>query len=402
MDSARSLFALADFRRLWGIGLTVTVGRWLEMLVIGIVVWRETESALLVSGMTLLRMLPMGLFGVFAGVLADRVQRRDALIAVLLIQAAGAAALALLAWLGTVEIWHIALASFVNGLSWAADNPVRRMMMGEVVGGARMGRAMSFEVMGNNASRIIGPAIGGALLGWVGLAAPFLVAVLLYLAGVVLALRVVHRTAVVAPKGPGVLRQSFDSFGVVLRAPGMKGIMAVTVVFNVFGWPCAAMVPVIADARLGLGPGATGVLAGMEGLGALIAAALVGWRVRQAGYPALYVGGTALYLAMLIAFALAPTAVTAGVALLAMGLGSACFAVTQATLVYVAAPGELRSRALGVLSFCIGLGLVGFLHVGLMASWLGAPAAMALIGAEGLLALLVARWLWPQIDSAHR
>ena len=397
MDSARSLFALADFRRLWGIGLTVTVGRWLEMLVIGIVVWRETESALLVSVMTLLRMLPMGLFGAFAGVLADRVQRRSALVAVLLIQAAGALAFALLASVGTVQIWQIALASFVNGLSWAADNPVRRMMLGEVVGGARMGRAMSFEVMGNNASRIVGPALGGALLAWVGLAAPFLAAALLYLLGTLLALRVAHRTAVVRTAGPSVLRQSIESFGEVLRAPGMKGIMSVTVVFNVFGWPCISMLPVIAESRLGLGAGATGVLAGMDGLGALIGAAMIGALARQAHYPRLYVGGTALYLAMLVVFALAPAALPAGLALVAMGLGSACFAVTQATLVYVAAPGALRSRALGVLSFCIGLGLVGFLHVGLMSAWLGAPVATAVIGLEGLLALAIARRFWPRI-----
>ncbi len=397
MEAQRALFGIADFRRLWVIGLTVTIGRWLEMLVIGIVVWRESESALLVSVMTLLRMLPMGLFGAFAGVLADRVQRRDALVAVLLIQAGGAAALALLALSGSLQIWQIALASFVNGLSWAADNPVRRMMLGEVVGGARMGRAMSLEVMGNNASRIAGPAMGGALLAWVGLAAPFLAATLLYLLGTLLALRVAHRSTVVRTAGRSVLRQSFDSFAVVLEAPGMKGIMAVTVVFNIFAWPCTSMVPVIAESRLGLGAGATGVLASMDGLGALIGAGLIGALARQALYPRLYVGGTALYLSMLLVFALAPTAVPAGLALMAMGLGSACFAVTQATLVYLAAPGEMRSRALGVLSFCIGLGLLGFLHVGLMSAWLGAPVATAVIGLEGLIALFLARRLWPRI-----
>lgn len=393
--SGRSLLNLPDFRLLWTIGLTVTIGRWLEMLVIGILVWRESESALLVAVMTLLRMLPMGLFGAFAGVLADRVQRRDALIAVQLIQAVGALGLAALALAGTLEIWQIAVASFVNGLSWAADNPVRRMMIGEVVGGARMGRAMSLEVMGNNASRILGPALGGALLAGAGIAAPFIAAAMLYLLGTALSLRVAHRSTAVRAPGSSVLRQSFESFGEVLRARGMKSIMAVTVVFNIFAWPCASMVPVIAEKQLGLGASATGILASMDGLGALIGAALIGAWAPQAWYPRLYVGGTALYLIMLVVFAMAPTAVPAGLALMAMGLGSACFAVTQATLVYLAAPGEMRSRALGVLSFCIGAGLLGFLHVGLMSAWLGAPLAITVIGLEGLLALLLVRRLWP-------
>lgn len=397
MERQQALFGIADFRRLWAIGLTVSIGRWLEMLVIGIFVWRETESALLVSAMTLLRMLPMGLFGAFAGVLADRVQRRGALLAVLLIQAAAAAALAILAALDAIAVWHIALASFASGLSWAADNPVRRMMLGEVVGGARLGAAMSLEVMGNNASRILGPALGGALLALSGLAAPFLLSMLLYLGGAAMAWRVAHRNALL-PAPPGnLLRQTGESFRIVLRAPGMKAIMAVTVVFNVFGWPCSTMVPVIAASRLDLGAGATGLLAGMDGAGALAGAALIGWLARPAHYPRLYVLGTATYLVMLVALALAWTPLLAGLALFCMGLGSASFAVTQATLVYRAAPGPLRARALGVLSFCIGLGLVGFLHIGLMASWLGAPLATGVVGAEGLLALALARRFWPRI-----
>lgn len=394
-ERTRALFGMADFRLLWGIGLTVTIGRWLEMLVIGVVVWERSGSAMLVAGMTLLRMLPMGLFGAFAGALADRVQRRSALVVVLLIQAAAAGGLALLALTGTVELWHIALASFVNGLSWAADNPVRRMMLGEVVGGARMGRAMSFEVMGNNASRIAGPAAGGLLLAELGLGAPFLLSMCLYLGGVVAALCIAHRSTVQPARAGGVLRDSMDSFGVVMRAPGMKGLMAVTVVFNIFGWPVATMVPVIAESHLRLGPSATGVLASMDGAGALIGAAVIAWVVRPVAYRWLYVCGTALYMSMLTALALAPGPWLAALALLMAGLGSASFAVTQATLVYLAAPGELRSRALGVLSFCIGLGLLGFLHVGLMAELLGARTATIVIGLEGLLALVLVSRRWP-------
>jgi MFS family permease len=395
--NGRGVFGLGDFRRLWAAGLAVTIARWLEMLVIGVVVWRETESALLVSAMTLLRMLPMGLFGAFVGVVADRVQRRDALVAVLALQAVAAGALALLAATGHVQIWHIAVASFLNGLSWAADNPVRRMMMGEIVGSARMGQAMSLEVIGNNASRVLGPAAGGILLAWQGLAAPFLLAALLYCAAILATLGMAHRSTILPPRAGSVLRQTMESFGVVLRAPGMAGIMAVTVVFNIFAWPCTSMVPVIAQQRLGLGAGGTGLLAAMDGLGALAGAAMILWLARSRNYPRLYVGGTALYLAMLVAFAASPAALPAGGALLLMGVGSACFAITQGTLVYVAAPGELRSRALGVLSFCIGLGLLGFLHIGIMSSLLGASTATMVVGAEGLLALLLARRLWPRL-----
>jgi MFS family permease len=87
------------------------------------------------------------------------------------------------------------------------------------------------------------------------------------------------------------------------------------------------------------------------------------------------------------------------VALLLTGFGQAGFSIMQATLVYRLAPVELRSRVLGLLSVCIGIGPVGFVHIGLLADAIGAPAAAALSGAEGLLALLLTRRLWRQIEG---
>ena len=78
-------FAFPDFRRLWGIGLVVFMVRWLEMLAVSIFVWQATGSAFLVAMMGMLRILPMGLFGAPIGVLAERVQPRSALTAVVLV-----------------------------------------------------------------------------------------------------------------------------------------------------------------------------------------------------------------------------------------------------------------------------------------------------------------------------
>ena len=84
----------------------------------------------------------------------------------------------------------------------------------------------------------------------------------------------------------------------------------------------------------------------------------------------------------------------AGLALVATGIGGAGFATMQATLTYLVVPPEMRGRALGVLSTAIGTGLLGFLQLGLLAELLGAPAATALVGAQGLLALLLTWRLW--------
>jgi MFS family permease len=100
---------------------------------------------------------------------------------------------------------------------------------------------------------------------------------------------------------------------------------------------------------------------------------------------------------LLIVFALAPNVPLAGAALLLTGLTSSAFSVMQATLIYLAAPAEMRSRLYGVLSVCIGIGPLGFLWLGLLAELIGAPAATALTGLLGLLALASTRRWWGRL-----
>ena len=161
-----TMLASPDFRRLWLVGFVISAVRWLEMLVVGVFVYQHTGSAFDVALMTLLRMLPLALFGAVIGALAERIDRRKALIGVVLLMLTTSLSLAVLAYAGILAIWHLALASFCNGVAWATDNPVRRVMIGEVVGSESMGSAMSLDVGGNNASRMLGPTIGGALLAW--------------------------------------------------------------------------------------------------------------------------------------------------------------------------------------------------------------------------------------------
>ena len=116
-----------DFWRLWSVGLIASVVRWVEMVAVGVVVYDQTGTALTVALITMLRMLPMGLIGAFVGTLADRFDRRVSLAAVVGLMAATSAVLAVVAHLGALEVWHLAVASLVNGLGWATDIPLRRI-----------------------------------------------------------------------------------------------------------------------------------------------------------------------------------------------------------------------------------------------------------------------------------
>jgi MFS family permease len=385
-----------DFWRLWYVGLVVFTVRWLETVVVGVGVYQLTGSAFTVAMMTMLRLLPMGLFGAFLGTLADRFDRRLTLIAVVAMMAATSAALAVLAWSGRLDVWHLALASFINGCGWATDNPLRRVMIGEVVGRDHMGTAMSLDVGASNASRMVGPTVGGLLLAGIGLEGAFALSVLMYATAIAAGLTIRSRIPPSAGTG-AILVRTLEGFTAVFSDPRLRSTMVVTVIYNIFAWPFTSMIPVIGRDRLLLGPEGVGILTSLDGVGAFAGALLLALMLTPRWYARAYVGGIALYLAALIAFAVAPNPVLAGVALVFTGLGGAGFATMQATIVYLAAPPEMRSRVLGVLSVCIGTGPIGFVWLGWLSDRIGAHHATAITGVLGLLALAVTYRAWRKI-----
>jgi MFS family permease len=390
------LLAIANFRRLWLIGLIVFAVRWLEMIVVGVFVYQHTGSAFHVALITMLRMLPMALFGAPIGAFAERIERRTALIIVLLSMFGTSLSLAALAYAGRLAVWHLAVASFVNGIAWAADNPVRRVMIGDSVGSDSMGAAMSIDVGANNASRMLGPTIGGLLLAGVGIGGAFSVSVLCYFAALIAALRLTRRDTGAGANGGSVLARLIEGLMLVRQDRRLIGILTVTVIYNVFGWPFTSMIPVIGQDNLGLGPSGIGVLASMDGIGAFCGAVAIAVFAKPRHYGGLYIGGVLSYQLLIIGFALMPHAGPAGGALLFTGLASAGFSIMQATLVYLSAPIEMRSRIYGVLSVCIGVGPIGFLYVGLLAELIGASAATIMTALQGLLAMGLT-WRWWRI-----
>jgi MFS family permease len=239
----------ADYWRLWSVGLAVFTVRWLETVAVGVVVYQRTGSAFVVAMMTMLRLLPMGLFGVFLGALAERFDRRATLIGVVL-------------------------------------------LVGEVVGRQHMSTAMSLDVGANNASRMVGPTLGGLLLASIGIEGPFALSVLLYLGALAAALTVRSRIPVSAG-GSAVLARIAEGLTIVRGDRKLIGTLIVTVIFNVFAWPFTSMIPVIGRDRLLLGPEGVGILAGLDGIGAFAGAMMLALWLRPHWYGRAYVGGVA-------------------------------------------------------------------------------------------------------------
>lgn len=386
------------FLRIWIAGAMVGTIRWLEVLAVGVYTYQKTGSPFIVACMLFARMLPTMLLGAFAGAIAERVNRRHLMMAGLAAMCIISAFLVALALSGQLAIWQIAVGAALSGIFWSGEFPVRRTMLGEVAGLGRLSAAMGLDSATNNFTRMLGPLLGGTLLTTLGLEGAYALGVLLYaIAFVNMATLAFQETFSAESTPAGVLKSIGDGLAYIRTNRLIAATLVVTVFVNLFGFSYISMVPVIGEQHLGLGALAVGVLMSAEGCGALMGSLVVAAWVRSRYFTAIYLSGSALYLAMILAFSLSPWFTAAILILFTGGLGAACFGSMQSTLIFFAATPRMRTRVMGVLVACIGAGPIGVLHVGLLAEWLGAHHAVTIIAVEGLIAIAVSALIWPEL-----
>jgi predicted MFS family arabinose efflux permease len=256
---------------------------------------------------------------------------------------------------------------------------------------------MALESATSNATRMIGPALGGVLLQVIGLYGVYALAAVLYALATLLVVPVAYRAAGGGSAGGSLLTMLGEGWRFARGERLIVGALAVTVIVNLWGFAYITMVPVIGERALGLSPVLIGVLMSTEGLGAVIGALLVARYERPRRYTRIYTGSSAAFLLAVLAFALSPSFPLSLVLMLLCGMAIAGFAVMQTTILFLAAPAAIRSRVMGLVTVAIGAGPIGMLYVGLLADWLGAPAAVASIALQGLIALALTAWYWPEM-----
>jgi MFS family permease len=392
----KALLADADFRRVWLVGSMTGGLRWLELLVVGVYVLEQTGSASMVALMTVVRLAPMFLCGMPIGAIADRYERQTLLMLGLVVQLLTSAVLGVLALTGQITLWQIAIGAFLNGIFFAGDYPIRRIMSGEIAGVDRLGRAMALESATGNATRMLGPALGGFLLETLGLAGAYLLGTVLYLASVVLLLRLAYRSTRFEGQARNILSTLREGWRFVRARRVIVGTLMVTVVVNFWGFAYITMVPVIGERVLGLSAFPIGVLMSIEGLGALLGALLVGPFSKPHAYTRIYLLSSFVFLLGVLGFGLSDRFALSLALNLICGVSLAGFSVMQATIMFLAARPEMRSRVMGVLTVAIGAGPLGMLHLGWLADWLGAAAAVQVMALEGLVALALTALIWPE------
>ncbi len=404
--SIRATLSDPSFLSFWIVGGLTGVVRWFQLLALGVYTFETTNSPLLVSTVPLLWMLPLALFGPLIGAIADKMNRKMLFIGSLVMISLVSGSMAVLAWAGDLEFQHIAVASFLSGIFWAADMPVRRRLLGDLSGGA-VSTAMSLDAATGNATRMLGPLLGGLTLQFVGLFGVFFFSAVVYAVSLVM-VAVAKVPGRASPLGSFTLISELRAGVRYVRGDrALRRILAITIAFNVFGFPFTSMIPVLGRDHLGLDAFMVGVLSSLEGMGAFVGALLVAWMARPANYFQIYLWGTISYISLIFYLSILSfvaggpyhSLVVVSIVLMMTGIAGACFAAMQSTLTYLGASPEYRSRVLGVLTLCIGTGPIGFFNIGWMANIWGAPTALFVSSLEGLFVLLLL-WLYAADENS--
>ena len=392
-----SLLSEADFRRVWIAGGVFGTIRWLEMLSVGIYVFDLTGSPFQVALMTFVRMVPMLLFGTIVGALAERLNRKWLLAGGLAVLSAVSALLWILALTGTIALWHIALGAFFNGIFWATDFPVRRTLLGEIAGTERMSSAMGTDAATNHATRVFGPVMGGLILDTIGLEGTYLFGAVLFAIAAMLVLGLRVGRPIARTSEWSVFANIVEGFRYIRSNRFLLGILAVTVIFNFWGFAFSSLAPVVGREVLRLSAFTIGLLLSTEAVGATLTAVAVAVVGPKRHHTEIYVGGTMVFLLGVLLFSLSHSLVFSLAALFVAGCGLAGFSAMQGTITLLAAPPDMRARVMGAVTLGIGIGPIGTLHVGFLADMFGAAMAITIIAAEGLIALGATLLIWPEL-----
>lgn len=371
--------------------------RQFETLAIAVFVFQKTGNAFYVAMMLFIQRVPLIPFGLVFGVVADRFDRKNIFVAIFAVLAVEAAILGFLASQDNLEIWQVAIGVFINGVIWTTDFSVRRPMLAESVGNSRAGRAVGLDGALMISALAVGPVIGGGILQFMGMKGVYFFGTGAYVIGGLIALTVKYQRPI-----KSVVRPSFTSdfrlaLGFARSRSVIVGIIAITVIVDMWATPIRSIIPVIGEDDLGLSPLLVGVLVSSQGVGSLIGAALIAFRGDPAKYGRIYFYGSFLYLIPALLFSLSNWFVLSLPLVFIGGLGLAAFSTTQGALILMATPPEMRSRMLGLLAVGIGIGPIGILNIGLMATLFGPSRAVMIVSIEGIVALAFAAVVWPML-----
>jgi len=387
-----------NFQLFFGGQFISLIGTWMQNVAQAWLVYRLTGSSVLLGAIGFSSQIPVFLLSPAGGIVADRSQRRRIVIATQTCAMILAFALALLTLTGTVRVWHIFVLSALLGSVNAFDIPARQSFIVEMVGKTDLMNAIALNSSMFNASRVLGPAIAGLLVAYIGEGWCFFANAVSYVAVIIglFAMRVPRRLIMTQQGSP--LGHVIEGFRWVIHNQAVHALLILLGVVSLTGMPYTVLMPIFADRILHGGAKALGVLMGATGMGALAGALILASRTQLKGLSRWVGVSASCFGALLIAFGYSRVYWLSSVLLVGVGFSVMIENGSSNTLIQSMVPDDLRGRVMSLYSMMfMGMAPIGSLLAGAAADRVGAPATVAAGGALCVLCAAVFLMFLPRI-----
>ncbi|PYM56030.1 MAG: MFS transporter [Candidatus Rokuibacteriota bacterium] len=384
-----------DFRRFLGAQVVSQLGSWMQSVAQSWLVLELTNSPFRLGLLGALQFGPFLFLSPVSGAIVDRLPRRRLLIVTQILFALQSLGLALLVSTGHGAYWAIALLATMAGFANTLDQPARQAFVTALVGRADVLNAVVLTSAAFNATRIVGPAAAGLLIGQIGIAPAFVVNALSFLVVVLTLVRLAEPARPARSAGTSVLDQIGEGVAYAWRTPRVRLFLGLlfTVSFTVFNF--SVYVPVLARTVLGLGPAGFGLLMTALGVGAVLGALTLG--MASGENPSIMVVFAAATVACggLLGLSLCHRVWTTASCLVVTGFFGVIVVASCNTALQLAAPDALRGRVLSLYTWVyFGLFPIGAFLIGAVSERWGVSRALFVAGLFGLATLAVVGGWW--------
>ncbi len=381
--------------RLFFFGQMVSLtGTWMQRIAQSWLVLSLTNSPFLLGVVGMLQWLPVLFFSLIGGVVADRVSKRGLIVVTQTIQMLQAFALGALVLSGVVRFWHVAVLAMMLGLSSAFDMPTRQAFIFEMVEGTDTMNAVALNSMIVNVARLLGPAVAGIAIGWVGMAPAFLANGASFIPVIAALLLMQVRPMQAIQTASGVLTHLREGIVYLRETSAVLQVIVLLAAESVFALNFTLLSSVLAKDVLHAGARGFGLLMSSQGAGALVGAIAVASLAHLGPRPVFLFGGAAVLGAAEVVLALVREFPAAALTLSVAGASMVLFTASVNTTLQLNTPDHLRGRIMSVYALVMGgLTPIGSLVAGTLAQLWGAPGAFFVGGIVGLVAVaVVLRW----------
>jgi MFS family permease len=377
--------------RIYFIGMLISfTGTWMQTVAQSWLIYRITGSEWLLGLVGFAGQIPIFLLVPIGGVVADRYNRHRILIITQTLSLIQAFALAILTLTHHISVGAVVVLALMLGMINAFDFPTRQSFLSELVEKDDLMNAIALNSSVINGSRIVGPAVAGLLVAWLGEGLCFLINAISYLgviAGLLLMKAVRRREEKPTTSAFFALKEGFDY---VRRTAPIRALLLLLALVSICGLPYLVLMPIFADKILDGGASAMGLMLGVSGIGSLSAAITLASRRQIQGLGRVVAISVAAFAALLIVFSFSRNLILSTALLAPMGFTLMLQMSGSNTLLQAMVDDRMRGRMMSFFSMSLmGMAPFGSLIAGAVARSIGAPKTLAIGGAICLLGAAV-------------